>query len=339
MTADERLVDRYQGLICDLDGVVYRGELAVPHAVEMLSTLGLPVIYATNNASRTPQDVAAHLCSLGLEVADSEVVTSSTAAATVLSRELPSGSPVLAIGGPGVAAALVEAGLRPVTPTKHRSGTRVVAVLQGYGTNVTASDLAEAAYAIQGGARWVATNADRTLPTDRGVAPGNGSLVRAVRLAVDIDPEVTGKPYAPMYSIAAEQLGIDPSSVLAVGDRLETDLGGAVATGTGGALVLTGVHDWVDAAAAPPETRPDHVLVDLRGLTEPYPEGQRADGWWVRRDARARVLGDELEAQGDGVDLLRAVLDAIWAARDAGAVDERWCRDAMARVEQSHPVA
>ncbi|QFQ30013.2 HAD-IIA family hydrolase [Janibacter melonis] len=330
MTDARPLVERYDALICDLDGVVYKGAVAVPHAVDVLESLRQPVVYATNNASRTPADVAAHLRELGLSALDDAVVTSSTAAAGVLAAELDPGALVLAVGGPGVSDALTAAGLVPVAPSA-RAGRHVAAVVQGYGPDVTAADLAEAAYAIQDGARWVATNVDRTLPTDRGVAPGNGSLVGAVRLAVDVEPEVMGKPAAPMYTIAARSLEISPDRVLAVGDRLETDLGGAVAAGTAGLLVLTGVHGWADAAAAGPSTRPDHVVEDLRGLLEPYPYGRVEDGRHHRGSAMAAVHGGELHVEGDGVDALRAALDAIWAARDAGA-SEQWCRDSMAEL-------
>lgn len=161
--------EAYAALICDLDGVVYRGQAAVPHAVEALSTQRRPVLYATNNAARTPDVVAAHLRELGLAVEASDVVNSSQAAAWLLARHQPPGAAVLAVGGPGVGVALREAGFQVV----ERIGTeRVDAVVQGYGPTVTASDLAEAAYGVQGGALWVATNLDSTLPTDRGVAPG-----------------------------------------------------------------------------------------------------------------------------------------------------------------------
>ncbi|MBM6546579.1 HAD-IIA family hydrolase [Janibacter sp. YIM B02568] len=330
----QRLIDRYRGLVCDLDGVVYRGALAVSHAVEVLEALEQPVVYATNNASRTPADVVEHLRSLGLSVSGEDVATSSTAAATVLARTLPAGTAVLAVGGEGVRVALAAVGLAPVAPGEFREGRPVRAVVQGYGPEVTAADLGEAAYAVQGGARWVATNVDATLPTDRGQAPGNGSLVGAVRNAVDVDPEVMGKPHPPMYVIAAEHLGLAPAEVLAVGDRLETDIAGAVAAGTGGALVLTGVHDWVDAAAAPRARRPDHVIADLRGLLEPYPDHRDDGGWSVRGAAAARVGDEGVEIRGDGQDVLRAALDALWAAADEGGVDPAWCRGEIARLAE-----
>ena len=270
MTPAGALATRYAAVVCDLDGVVYRGPTAVPYAVDVLAGLERPVLYATNNASRSPDDVASHLRELGLECAPEAVATSSQAGAWLLADRLAPSSPVLAVGGTGVAAALIEAGLHPVLPAEAATAP-VVAVLQGYGPEVTASDLAEAGYAVQGGATWVATNTDGTLPTDRGVAPGNGSLVAAVERAVGGPPHlVAGKPAPPLYLLCARRLDLPVNRVLAVGDRLDTDIEGAVAAGMDSLLVLTGVDDLRACLEAPPHRRPTWLAPDLRALlTDP----------------------------------------------------------------------
>ena len=290
----DSLVSRYAAVVCDLDGVVYRGPVAVPHAVRALGSLEVPVLYATNNASRRPADVAEHQEQLGLTCAAESVATSSQAGAWLLSERLEAASSVLALGGPGVAAALEEVGLTPVLPAQAED-TRVAAVLQGYGPQVTAADLAEGAYAIQQGATWVATNTDATLPTDRGVAPGNGSLVGAVERAVGRAPDlVAGKPGPPLYLMCADRLGLPVTDVLAVGDRLDTDIEGAVAAGMDSLLVLTGVDDLSACLEAPPHSRPTWVAPDLRSLVR-----------------------DPAEGSPSLVDLATAV-GAVHAARDAG---------------------
>ena len=321
-----RLIDGFDALVCDLDGVVITGRLAVPHAVASLNALPVPVVYATNNASRTPTDVSHMLQEHGVRVQEDRVLTSSLAAARELAAALPPGSPVLAIGGPGVAACLEAVGLRPCSPD---DSVDVVAVVQGYGRDVTAADLGAAAHAIQTGARWVATNTDQTLPTERGPAPGNGSLVAAVRGAVDVDPLVIGKPNPPIYALAAAAVGANADRTLAVGDRLNTDIAGARAAGMAAALVLTGVHGPEDAAGAPAVSRPTHVIEDLRALTQDYPEPVTEDEWFVRADARARC-GDGLEVEGTGIDAVRAALDAVWAAVDAGRITHEEGRSRMA---------
>lgn len=320
------LVEGFDAVVCDLDGVVYTGAVAVEHAVDALNGLPVPVVYATNNAARTPAEVAEHLRSLGVTVTDDHVLTSSLAAARELADSVPEGAPVLAIGGPGVAASLCGVGLAPRLPGDEGE---VVAVVQGYGAQVTAADLASAAAAVRSGARWIATNDDLTLPTERGPAPGNGSLVGAVRNAVDVDPEVIGKPHPPMYAMAAGAVGAAAGRTMAVGDRLETDIAGAHATGMAGVLVLTGVHGPADAAAAAPEQRPTHVLSDLRGLHEPYPQRVLRGEWFGRGEARARCT-DVLEVDGRGIDAVRASLDAVWSAVDAGRITSAHARGLLA---------
>lgn len=290
------LVARYEALVCDLDGVVYRGDAAVPHAVDSLQLVGHPIQYATNNASRPPGAVAEHLSRLGLTCGPGDVATSAQAGAWMLRERLPAGSRVLAVGGPGVAAALQQVDLHPVL-AQDRPG-RLAAVLQGYGAAVTAADLGEAAYAVADGAHWVATNTDATLPTDRGVAPGNGSLVAAVARACGRAPDaVAGKPEPPLYLMCAERLALAPERVLAVGDRLDTDIEGAVNAGMDSLLVLTGVDDLAACLSAPARRRPTFVAPDLRALHQ------------------------DPAAPGDGVSLrdLWDVIARSWSARDSGA--------------------
>ena len=297
MSSTPSLQSRYAAIVCDLDGVVYRGPTAVPHAVEALRTSPLPVIYATNNASRPPADVATHLRELGLPCDPESVATSSQAGARLIADRVPPGSSVLALGGPGVATALREAGLRAVLPDAV-DAHRLVAVLQGYGAQVTASHLAEAAYAVQAGATWVATNTDATLPTDRGVAPGNGSLVAAVQRAVGRAPDlVAGKPSPPLYLMSADRLAVPADRVLAVGDRLDTDIEGAVAAGMDSLLVLTGVDDLAACLEAPPHRRPTWVAPDLRSLAA------------------------DPAAPGVSLESLAAAVRDVQRARDAGAPD------------------
>lgn len=281
-------LESYDGLVCDLDGVVYRGPAPVPHAVASLTGAGKLVVYATNNASRPPADVAHHLRSLGLSATDDDVVNSSQAAAWVLSDLVEAGAAVLCVGGEGVPLAVSGAGFRVVT----EATPTVAAVVQGYGPDVRARDLAEAAYAVQQGALWVATNTDGTLPTDRGVAPGNGSLVAAVGRAVGREPDrVAGKPQTPIYELAAERVSAPIERLLAVGDRLDTDIAGANALGMDSLLVLTGVDDVASAVLAPPELRPTRVASDLRVLLDPA--ARETSGTLTEQIRRRWALLDE----------------------------------------------
>ncbi len=310
-------MERYDAVVCDLDGVVYRGPDPVPNAIEVLIGLSRPVVYATNNASRTPSEVAAHLRAMGLPARPEDVVTSSMAGAAELARMVTPGAQVLAVGGPGVAAALRDVRLSPVS----NATDSVAAVLQGYGANVSAADLAEAAYAVERGAPWIATNTDATLPTDRGTAPGNGTLVAAVAEAAQTSPRVVGKPFTPLYLLCASRLGAEPSRTLAVGDRLNTDIAGAVAATMDSLLVLTGVDTLVNAALSRPSERPTWVSTDLRGLRQPLEKPRRDGEWWVSGSDARRLRDSGWEARrGDADDALNAGLAAIYDGLDSGAL-------------------
>ncbi len=319
------LIEGFDGIVCDLDGVVYRGSEAVPHAVESLSaalSAGTGVVYATNNASRTPGDVAAHLAALGLPGPASRVVTSAQAGAALVAERCLAGSLVLAVGGLGVGLALEEAGLRAVSVQGTRPVEPVAAVLQGYGDRVGWTDLAEVAYAVQAGALWVATNDDTTLPTQRGVAPGNGALVGAVRCAVNVDPVVVGKPNRALYDLSVVALGVGLDRTLAIGDRLDTDIVGAANAGMASLFVLGGVHGWVDVAVAEGAARPRYVATDLRCLHVAYAEpvlDLDDPSRWVCGEGFACVsaAGELMVSQAGTLnERLRVALKAIWHAAD-----------------------
>ncbi|MGD9956950.1 MAG: HAD-IIA family hydrolase [Candidatus Nanopelagicales bacterium] len=296
------LLDDHDALLLDLDGVVYVGPDPVAHAVDALraaAATGVATAYVTNNAARPPEVVAEHLRSFGLDVQAHDVVTSAQAGAREVALRVPPGSPVLAVGGPGVALALAVRGLVPV----GSADPRPAAVLMGYGPDVSWRELAEAAYAVGDGAVLVATNLDLSIPTDRGIAPGNGTLVGAVVSATGVEPAaVAGKPYAPLVLESIERVGA--ARPLMVGDRLDTDIEAGHRSGIPSLLVLTGVTGVVDLLAAPPSRRPTYLAADLRGLALPRfvlalapPEGPVTD---------------------DGLASLRAACRAAWSAADAG---------------------
>jgi len=250
-------------ILLDLDGVVYIGPHAVPGAPEVIAELvrgGVRCCYVTNNASRTPAQVAEHLRALGLPAADDDVITSSQAGAAIVAELVPSGE-VLAVGGEGVRAALVERGFEPVRTFSDRT----LAVMQGYGPDVGWADLAEATFAVRAGLPWVATNLDRTFPTPRGPAPGNGSLVGVVAATAGRQPDaVAGKPEPALFAEALRRTG--GQRPLVVGDRLDTDIAAASRLGIPSLLVLTGICDASQANAAVGEQIGTYVAPDLRAL-------------------------------------------------------------------------
>lgn len=258
----DALLNRYDALLLDLDGTVYRGREAVPGAVEAVASArghGVGIRFVTNNASRSPRDVADHLTELGFNAALEEVSTSAQAGAEMLLDLVPAGATVLVLG---TDALVEEVRVRGFAPTRQADGAQ--AVVQGLSPDLSWRDLAEAAVAIRAGAHWVACNVDATLPTERGLLPGNGSLVAAVRTATGQEPLVAGKPATPLLEQAAKSLGAQRP--LVVGDRLDTDILGAVHAGMDSLLVLTGVSTAQDVEALPEELRPTYVATDLTVL-------------------------------------------------------------------------
>ncbi|WP_375389183.1 HAD-IIA family hydrolase [uncultured Amnibacterium sp.] len=299
-------------LLLDLDGVVYRGRSAVRHASEALEAVrgrGVPIGYITNNASRTAATVAEQLVGLGMPARPDDVVTSPQAAVRLLADRLPAGARILVVGGDGLRSVVLEAGF----VLAESADDTPDAVVQGFSPDLGWKDLAEAAFALADPERlWVATNTDWTIPVDRGIAPGNGTLVSAVHAAVGRLPLVAGKPETPLFETAVERFGAQRPFF--VGDRLDTDIRGANAAGMPSALVLTGIDGPKQVLAAGEPDRPTYLLADLRGLLEPYPEVRlRGDGVQVGK-AVARVRGTALEVvrAGEPIDLLRAAAAAIW---------------------------
>ncbi|HEU5421560.1 MAG TPA: HAD-IIA family hydrolase [Streptosporangiaceae bacterium] len=309
------LAATYDAALLDLDGVVYLGGKAIPGAAEALgeaAQAGMRLAYVTNNASRSPSAIAHQLTSLGVPASPADIVTSAQAAARLLAERLPAGSPVLVAGGIGLRLALRERGLRPVSVAAERP----VAVVQGFASDIGYSLLTEAALAIRAGALYVASNADATMPSPRGLQPGNGSLIALLATATGQRPEVAGKPEPPLHAEAVQRTGA--ARPLVVGDRLDTDIEGAVRAGTDSLLVLTGVTGPAEALLAPPGQRPAYLAAGLSGLLSAHPGvtaeaggGFSCGGWTARREADSGKLS--LSGSGDPLDGLRALCGAAWS--------------------------
>lgn len=324
----EPLARRYDVALLDLDGVVYIGTAAVPHAQPALAdarALGMRLAFVTNNAARPPSAVAEQLTGLGVAADPAEVVTSAQAAARYLAVRLPAGAPVLVVGTTGLHEALIERGLTPVTSADDQPH----AIVQGYSPQLTWRQLAEGAVAINRGVTWVATNLDATVPSARGRLPGNGAMVAALRHATGREPVSTGKPDPAMHRESVERSGARRPIV--VGDRLDTDIAGANAVGAPSLLVLTGVTSVAELLAAPAGARPTYLAGDLRGLLEPHPVVSvtaahvSCRAWTVVAASDSLVLATEPTGhraepvRGDWVDAVRALAVAAWqVAADAG---------------------
>lgn len=307
----QKLCEEFDAIYFDLDGVLYRGLSAVDGAAEAVSEIteaGCGVAFVTNNASRTPDEVASHLIELGIPAKPSEVITSSQVAVEILQQHVPPGERVFVVGGDGVEQALKAAGY-----VASRDSRECVAVVQGFGPQVSWRDLAQASYLIQGGAIWIATNLDSTFPTASGIAPGNGSLVDAVRNAVGRDPDgVGGKPDRAMMdrTIAA----VPGERPLLVGDRYDTDIAAGVAVGIPTMLVLSGVTQAADVWSA--NLRADYLCESVQGLILSYPDSSTSGEDYVCGGARATFVAVDMCVQATGgtrLERLRAADSLKWA--------------------------
>ncbi len=305
-------------VLADLDGVVYKGPDAIPHAVESLNAAAetVRVGYITNNASRTDASVATHLSELGLHVQPSDVVTSPQAAVRLMSAHVEPGATILVIGGDGLVDEVEKGGF---TVTRSADDDPA-AVIQGFSPEIGWTQLAEAAFALQGRSEaerpWIATNTDWTIPVARGIAPGNGTLVSAVHTAAGRLPLVAGKPEVAIFEEAIARFGA--SKPLFIGDRLDTDILGANRAGIESVLVLTGIDRAKQLIAADADARPTYILGDLRELAQPYPVAKTArDGAVTVGEATVAIEGNDVVIRAEGSDelnLLRAACAAIWSS-------------------------
>ena len=307
----ESLAYQHDCLLLDLDGTLFRGHAPTIGAVQTLEALDSRALFVTNNATRSAAEVAAHLVELGFNATTQDVVTSAQSAARLLSQRIPAGSKVLVVGTAALAGEVAEVGLQPV----RLFADDPVAVVQGLSMTIGWPDLAEAALAIRAGALWVTSNLDPTLPTERGLVPGNGSLVAVLRTATGQEPLVAGKP-APGLMHDALARG-DFRTPLVVGDRLDTDIAGAGAADLPSLMVLTGVNNARDAVHAPAGQRPTYIGEDLRCLLADADTlaVTAHPAWKAEIGADAVIVTATGQDPGDdGLSIVRSSARAVWDA-------------------------
>lgn len=246
----------YKGYLLDLDGTIYRGTEAIEGAKEFLSHLKdqhIPYLFLTNNSSASPQQVAIRLQKMGIDASPDEVYTSSMATAQYMS-EHEAGCTVYMIGEDGLHEELVQHGFVLTEESPQY-------VVVGIDRTFTYEKLAIAATAVRKGAKLIATNPDPAIPTEKGLQPGNGSLIAAVSVAASTKPIVIGKPEPIIVRYALERLGTEAAQTLVVGDNLHTDIEAGANSGLDSLLVLTGYSTREDAEDH--AVQPTYIAEDL----------------------------------------------------------------------------
>ncbi len=323
--SDIPLCKLYDLLLSDLDGVCYRGNTPVQNAPKGMNGVRqsqMHIRFVTNNASKTPEQVAEKLNSFGIQAYAHEITTSALDIANIMKDELDESSKVLVVGGFGLRKAVENVGFTIVESADDNPD----AVVQGFETDITWENLNEVAYAIEKGAKYYASNIDSTVPTERGNALGNGSLVAAVQHATGKKPKSGGKPFANIFA-KAKSTCPEAKNPIAIGDRLGTDIAGANAANYPSMHVLTGVNDARDVAFASVENRPTYLALDATGLLQSHPYvSVDKDGYFfcddsqkvrVDSDGRVEIDGRVLEDETTiSLNTYRAYVAAIWDAKD-----------------------
>lgn len=250
------MLQDYDAYLIDLDGTLYRGSQVLPDAVRFVQWFrehGKKFLFVTNNSSKTPKDVAAHLQHFGIEAKPEDVLTSAQATARYIQQNHTTLSPrVYLIGEDGLAHALLDIGCTLIDTTDADY------VVVGIDRSFTYEKLQKASDAISNGATFIASNSDKRLPTERGLFPGAGSLAAAVATASGKEPIFIGKPERLMIDFSLEKLRVTADRAIMVGDNLETDILAAAHAGVDSLLLLTGYSKEEDVLRA--SAKPTYIL-------------------------------------------------------------------------------
>jgi phosphoglycolate/pyridoxal phosphate phosphatase family enzyme len=322
------LAQAFARFVFDLDGVIWRGNVAIPGApqtVRALRDAGKRVAFVTNNSGLTGERYAKKLSDMGAGGAVEEIVSSADATASLMQREIPGlrGRAVMIVGGEGLRVALEPLGVRIVEGEEARDASVVVV---GIDRKLSYDKLKVATLAIRAGATFVASNTDATYPIAEGLIPGAGAIVAALVTATGVQPLVAGKPQPTLLEVAGKRLGGTPA--LMIGDRVDTDILAAQAAGWPSALVLTGATSVPDLAAA--AAWPDFLLRKLSDLLADLPHAQvrpatgpdlppiasLLHGGGLLSGAARERLGRTLVAESDR----RPIATAAWEMIGGGAL-------------------
>lgn len=261
-----------RALIIDMDGVLWHGDKPVPGLVDFFQILrdkNLKFILATNNASLTPQQYVNKLDRMGVTVELKDIMTSAMATALYLAEQMdPKQTRIFLVGEDGAEQALLEKGftLTGIYELNSETSKGADVVICGKDHAINWDKLATATLNIRAGAKFIGTNGDTTLPTERGLTHGNGAILAALEAATDVKPVIVGKPEPIMYQQAMAKLGADLNETIAIGDKLETDILGAIRTGIRSLMVMTGVSTEDDLKTS--DYQPTWVMTDLQAVTE-----------------------------------------------------------------------
>jgi 4-nitrophenyl phosphatase len=261
----QQALERAKSYIIDMDGVIYRGDLCLPHVPQFLKALdnaSIPYLMATNNSTKSPQEFADKLAKMGITLPADRILTSSVATRGMVQERFAQGTGVCVVGMEALHQAMFSDGY--FSP----AGSDAEVVVSGGHFKLTYDELKTACLAIREGATWFATNGDKTFPSEEGIIPGSGAIIAALAAATNQEPIVVGKPSTGMIDEALHTLGTDRGDTVMLGDRLDTDILAGERAGLLTMLVMTGVTDQAELEAW--DINPDVIIDDLAPLASHY---------------------------------------------------------------------
>lgn len=269
-----------RNLIIDMDGVLWHGNRAMPnieHCLTDLQALGMNLVLASNNSTKTQAQLQAKLEHMHINLSPEQLLTSADATVSYLKRHYQDGKTAYVVGEDGLFDAVARAGFNTITPeevskiaTENANDLATAAdfVVGGLTRNLNFELLAMASLLVRTGVPFIATNADASFPSERGQLPGAGAVMALIEVASGVAPVVVGKPEPIIFQEALERLGADTTNTAMIGDRLETDIVGAQRAGLTSILVLSGVSTEADIETS--GIKPDYVFADMNAVLEAF---------------------------------------------------------------------
>lgn len=270
------MIEKINNLILDMDGVLWRGETALPGLPEFFETLrrlDLGFILATNNATKTADEYVAKLANMGVDLPTDLILTSAETTASYLAGEYPSGTPVYVVGTTSLCATLRAKGFTIVDPDEVKQGSTADLVVVGFTPTVIYNELAMGSLLVNNGARFIGTNPDTSIPSELGPLPGAGALMAVISAATGIEPTVIGKPGPAIFEEAVRRLEGNNEDTAMVGDRLGTDIAGAKEVGLTSIMLLSGISSRNDIVES--GIQPDYVFADITELVRELQSAKR----------------------------------------------------------------
>ena len=257
-------LQKFKGFIFDCDGVIWRGENkieGVDGVIRYLRREGKRIVFLTNNSTKTREEYAKRLKLFGIDAKIDEIVTSGYVTAQYLREKYGRNLRLYIIGESGLIEEMKNFGFT-ILSEKDAWHRKIDVVVVGLDRKLTYEKLAAGAYAILNGAKFIATNADPNIPTEKGLLPGAGAIVSFLKVSTGIEPEIViGKPSVEIMNFALKILGTDPENTLVVGDRIETDIIAAKRARCKSLIVLTGATTLEEVKKS--EIKPDFILESL----------------------------------------------------------------------------